>query len=169
MRIHFVAKLLIILTALIFPVVFLHSKQSDPANHKKTKPAIVKFVNTIVFVKDIEASKRFYSELLGLNIVKEYNTMIIFENGFVIHEAGPLYKIIFKKQIESPDAKLGKDNIDIYFECSNLEALYDKLVKNKIEFIHPIEQQFWGQNVMRLYDPDGHIVEIGKPMRLKFN
>ncbi len=33
-----------------------------------------------------------------------------------------------------------------------------------IEFIHAICEQPWGQRVMRLHDPDGHIVEIGETM-----
>ena len=31
-------------------------------------------------------------------------------------------------------------------------------------FIHNIEQQPWGQRVLRFYDPDRHIIEIGEPM-----
>jgi hypothetical protein len=31
-------------------------------------------------------------------------------------------------------------------------------------FIHPIREQPWGKRMMRLYDPDDHIVEIGEPM-----
>jgi hypothetical protein len=30
--------------------------------------------------------------------------------------------------------------------------------------VHPLREHPWGQCVFRVYDPDGHIVEIGEPM-----
>ncbi|NLI20454.1 MAG: glyoxalase/bleomycin resistance/dioxygenase family protein, partial [Clostridiales bacterium] len=43
-------------------------------------------------------------------------------------------------------------------------AVYQKLSEARGEFIHEIQEQPWGQRVMRLYDPDGFIVEIGETM-----
>ncbi len=127
------------------------------------------FVNTIVFVKDIKASTRFYAELLGLKIMNSYETIVWFENNFTIHDAVALYKTIYKKESPSASAPQGKDNVDIYFECTDLGALYNRLVEHNVEFIHGIETQHWGQKVMRLYDPDRHIIEIGEPFRVDFS
>jgi catechol 2,3-dioxygenase-like lactoylglutathione lyase family enzyme len=127
------------------------------------------FVNTIVFVKDMNVSKKFYSELLGLKVMNSYPTIIWFENNFAIHDAAALYKTIYKKDLPSPPARQGKDNIDIYFECTDLEALFNSLQEQNVQFIHPIETQAWGQKVIRFYDPDYHIVEIGEPFRVDFN
>jgi hypothetical protein len=33
-----------------------------------------------------------------------------------------------------------------------------------VEFIHPTREQPWGQRVMRVYDPDGHVLEIAETM-----
>jgi hypothetical protein len=33
-----------------------------------------------------------------------------------------------------------------------------------VQFVHPLREHPWGQRVFRLYDPDGHIVELGEPM-----
>ena len=33
-----------------------------------------------------------------------------------------------------------------------------------MEFIHGIKEQPWGQRVMRFYDPDMHIIEVGESM-----
>jgi hypothetical protein len=33
-----------------------------------------------------------------------------------------------------------------------------------VEFLHEIREQPWGQRVMRFYDPDLHIVEVGETM-----
>jgi hypothetical protein len=33
-----------------------------------------------------------------------------------------------------------------------------------VAVVHPLREQPWGQRVLRVYDPDGHIVEVGEPM-----
>ena len=53
---------------------------------------------------------------------------------------------------------------ELYFETDELEPVYQRLNEAGVEFIHPISEQPWGQRVMRFYDPDGHIVEIGETM-----
>ncbi len=138
-------------------------------NIRDLKMTEVFFVNTIIFVKDIQASTKFYSELLGLKIMNSYETIVWFENNFTIHDANALYKTIYKKELPDTSKKQGKNNVDIYFECNNLEDIYNKLKENNVEFIHPIEKQAWDQNVIRFYDPDNHIVEIGEPFRVDFN
>ena len=45
-----------------------------------------------------------------------------------------------------------------------LKPLYNVWRENGINFVHPIMEQPWGQQVVRFYDPDGHIVEIGEPL-----
>ncbi len=31
-------------------------------------------------------------------------------------------------------------------------------------YIHPLKEHRWGQRVVRFYDPDGHIVEVGEEL-----
>jgi hypothetical protein len=52
----------------------------------------------------------------------------------------------------------------LYFETENLEAAQARLKLSGAKFIHEIEEQPWGQRAMRLYDLDGHIIEIGESM-----
>ena len=52
----------------------------------------------------------------------------------------------------------------VYFETHELEETYEHLAQAGVEFVHPIREEPWGQRVMRLYDPDGHIIEIGEPL-----
>ena len=34
-----------------------------------------------------------------------------------------------------------------------------------MEYVHPIKEHAWGQRVVRIYDPDGHILEIGENIK----
>jgi len=125
------------------------------------------FYNTIVFVKDIARSKKFYTEVIGLKALEDYQTIIFFDNHFTIHNGNNLLHTIFKR---SPLLNLtkGKRNIEIYFETDNIEESYSKIIENKVKVIHSIEEQAWGQKVFRFYDPDNHLVEIGEAFHLDY-
>lgn len=122
-----------------------------------------KFVNTIVFVSDLERSKHFYADLLNIKIRKDLNTIVFFENQLVLHSAKSILGTIFKEEIPHTVSEQGRNNILIYFECDDLDTFYHG-VKNKVKVIHGIQKQDWGQRVFRFYDPDGHIVEFGEPL-----
>lgn len=125
------------------------------------------FYNTIVFVKDINKSKKFYTEVIGLKILDDFQTIVFFEDHFVIHNGNNLLKTIFKR---SPllNFNKGKKNIEIYFETDNIEESYKKIIDSNVKVIHAIEKQAWGQKVFRFYDPDNHLVEIGEAFHLDY-
>ena len=120
------------------------------------------FVNTIVFVSDIEKSKLFYADLLKIRVKQDLTDIVFFENQLVLHSAGSIMKTIFKKDRSDAILNQGKKNILLYFECEDIQNLYNNL-KDKVRIIHKIEKQKWGQKVFRFYDPDDHIVEFGEP------
>ena len=125
------------------------------------------FYNTIVFVKDINVSKAFYSCIIGLKIELEYETVVFFENHFVIHDYSNIMSNIFGGN-DQPFEKQGNQNLLIYFETDDIEKSFDQMVQNNITIINPVKQQEWGQKVFRIYDPDNHIIEIGEAMHLDY-
>ncbi len=123
----------------------------------------MKFINTIVFCRDLQESKRFYRDVLGLDIVQEMDTIVFFENHFVIHAAREQQTSVYGTPPDIETGLQGRDNLLIYFEHDDLDAVFT-LVKDQVNLFHPIITQPWGQRVFRFHDPDGHIVEVGEPM-----
>lgn len=41
-----------------------------------------------------------------------------------------------------------------------------KLKDYDIDYVHPIIEHSWGQRVVRLYDPDKHIIEVGENIKM---
>ena len=121
----------------------------------------MKFVNPLPFVRDIEASKRFYGEVLGLSVREDHGDIVLFEDGFAIHDGAALYGAVFGR----PDPKAapyGRDNLVLYFEVPDLDAAFERLAE-AVTLIHGIRQEPWGGRVFRFYDPDGHVIEVGTP------
>jgi catechol 2,3-dioxygenase-like lactoylglutathione lyase family enzyme len=122
----------------------------------------MRFVNPIPFARDIERSKVFYRDLLGLKILSDFGNFVLFETGFAIHEGRSLEQTVWGKTAETSEP-YGRGNILFYFEHDDIDAAYETIGPH-VDLIHPVEKQAWGQRVFRFYDPDGHAVEIGEPM-----
>jgi catechol 2,3-dioxygenase-like lactoylglutathione lyase family enzyme len=120
--------------------------------------------STALFVKDIEVSKHFYKEVLGLTVDLDFGKNVIFKNGFAIWEIRDNHII---------PANLGLDKIcdvsvnrfELYFETENLAGVFAILKSKNVRFLHDIHEESWGQQTIRFFDPDNHLIEIGESMK----
>lgn len=123
----------------------------------------IKFSSSVLLVKDVKSSRGFYEELLEQEIQLDHGECVVFCGGFSIWEkehAQSIMKIQHIKNTENEQSPC----FELYFETDNLELLFQKLQDNRIKFVHEMYEQPWGQRVFRVFDPDGHIVELGEPM-----
>lgn len=122
---------------------------------------MLKYAGVLIAVKDIAVSRRFYEECLGQKVQMDFGVNVGFEGGLAIHQKDHFQGLLggerFAAVSRSHDGEL-------YFETDAVEVYEQRLKEGGYEFIHPIVEQPWGQQVMRLYDPDGHVVEIGETM-----
>ncbi len=121
-----------------------------------------KYQAAVFFVSDIARSKRFYSEVLGQKTVADFGANVGFEGGLSIWETSYALNMIFGEKAKQ--MPVGANNAEIYFEADNLEALFERLVKEQVKVIHGIFEHPWGQRGFRVYDPDGHILEFSESM-----
>lgn len=122
----------------------------------------MKFVCPLIVVEDISTSRRFYEQILEQKVKFDFGENVSFEGDFAIHLKSHFQQLLGNAE-EYPIGKRTHTG-EFYFETDELKPMYHKLEQEKIEFIHKIKEQPWGQRVMRVYDPDGHIVEIGESM-----
>lgn len=121
----------------------------------------IRFVNPIAFVRDIASSTAFYRDVVGLSVAADHGTIVIFEGHFAIHDGAALTRTVWQQE---PDGtSWGRGNVLYYFEASDIDACFARM-GDKVDLIHPLQLQPWGQRVFRFTDPDGHAVEIGEPM-----
>ncbi len=121
-----------------------------------------KYQSAVFFVSDVEKSKRFYNVVLGQKITVDFGANVGFEGGLSIWEKNYALHTIFKEKVKQ--VAVGTNTAEIYFEASNLEELFERLVKQQVNVIHPIMEHPWGQRGFRIYDLDNHIIEFGEPM-----
>jgi catechol 2,3-dioxygenase-like lactoylglutathione lyase family enzyme len=118
--------------------------------------------NTALFVKNITVSKEFYTRILGLTIKLDFGKNIIFNEGVTIWEIQNQHII---PELLGVKTIIEKNNrFELYFETEDLEADYQFLKSEKVQFLHGIHEEPWGQNTFRFFDPDNHLIEIGESM-----
>ena len=124
--------------------------------------AIPKFLGSVFFVEDIEKSKKFYLEVLGQKISVDHGRCVGFEGGFSLWLREYAHQIM--GFVNSDEQKSMIPDAEIYFESVDIEKCLSFLKAKKVDFVHDMLEQPWGQRCFRLYDPDGHVVEVGEPM-----
>jgi catechol 2,3-dioxygenase-like lactoylglutathione lyase family enzyme len=123
----------------------------------------IDYVSAVLFVRDIAASRAFYEGLLDQRVEMDFGPNVGYLGGFALWQIEHVTQMIFER--DSVDsARLGRDNVELYFESGDLEAVQARLKQAGVPFVHPIREHPWGQRALRVYDPDGHIVEVGEPM-----
>ena len=122
---------------------------------------MLKFDAPLIVVNDMARSRYFYEELLGQKVKFDFGPNVPFE-GFSIHLKSH-FQSLLGDAAQFPVTQKAHWG-ELYFETDDLEPIYQRLNEAGVACIHPISEQPWGQRVMRFYDPDGHIVEIGETM-----
>ena len=120
----------------------------------------MKLKNVLIVVKDIEKSKQFYHDLFGLEVVLDNDGNMILTEGLVLQDE-TIWKSFLGKDIIPEN-----NSCELYFEESNLDAFVEKLERlyPQIQYVNKMMIHSWGQKVVRFYDLDGNLIEVGTPM-----
>lgn len=120
----------------------------------------MRYTCSLIAVSDLEVSRRFYEEVLGQKVVLDLGWNLVFEGGFAIQ-----YNFDEIISIEEETVMKRSHNFELYFEEDDFEAFIEHLKKfDNIEYVHLPKKHDWQQRVVRIYDPDKHIIEIGESM-----
>lgn len=124
----------------------------------------MKFTAILLAVKDLEKSRRFYREVLGLEVESDFGTNITLTGGISL-QTQDTWKEFIQKQ--DNDLTFNNNVCEIYFDEDDIDGFAKKLGQREdIEYIHPLIEHSWGQRVVRFYDPDKHIIEVGENINL---
>lgn len=120
----------------------------------------MKFKLALLAVRDVERSKQFYKELFDQEVVLDLGRNVTFSGGFAIQQ-----DFAWLTDIDPNSVVEGSNNMELYFEVEDFDGFLNKLKEHdEIELVHPPKKHEWQQRVVRIYDPDRHMIEIGESM-----
>lgn len=120
----------------------------------------MKMMNPLFSVKDMDRSVQFYHRVLGLEVILDFGANKTLTGGLVLQS-----EETFREFIDHKEIAYGGNDGEVYFEEDDFDAFAQKLTSLEIEYVHPVKEHAWGQRVVRFYDPDHHIIEVGENIK----
>jgi catechol 2,3-dioxygenase-like lactoylglutathione lyase family enzyme len=107
----------------------------------------------------MEQSRQFYHDVLGMNVVADFGANVTLDDGLVLQTLDTWTSFIRTDNVVLPN-----NAGELYFEEEDLDAFCEHLKQFDIFYVHPLFEHRWGQRVVRFYDPDKHIIEVGEKL-----
>lgn len=122
----------------------------------------MKYTSTVIAVSDVNTSRRFYEDLFGLELYQDYGINVSFTCGLSLQQE-------FDWLVSVPRETVLKrsHNMELSFETREFDSFLEKLEQYPgVRRLGEVIEHSWGQRVVRFYDPDGHLIEVGENMKL---
>ncbi len=124
----------------------------------------MKYVCPLLVVENIERSRIFYCQVLQRCVISDFGANITFDGPFSLQSRTSWAGFINKN---TKDIVFDCKDSELYFEEENFDAFIEHLRSfAKIEYLHQVIEHPWGQRVVRFYDPDHHIIEVGEDIAI---
>lgn len=116
--------------------------------------------NVLIVVKNIEASKKYYHDLFGLDMILDNDGNMILTEGLVLQEEK------YWTQFLGKDILPRNNHSELYFEERDIEGFIQKLesLYPETEYVNRLMTHSCGQKVIGFYDLDGNLIEVGTPV-----
>ena len=106
----------------------------------------MKYNGVLIAVPDMENSRRFYSDVLGLKVVEDFGANVTLEGGIFLQTLDT-----WKTFIQSDQVVLPNHAGELYFEEEDIEGFCSRLASLDVRYVHPLFEHRWGQRVVRFY------------------
>lgn len=97
----------------------------------------------------------------GLDMILDNGGNMILTEGLVLQDEKIWKEFVKKDIIQESNA------CELYFEEEHIEEFVDKLDRlyPDTKYVNRLITHSWGQKMVRFYDPDGNLIEVGTPFR----
>lgn len=116
--------------------------------------------NVLIVVTDMERAVTFYRELFGLRVVLNQDGNVIMTEGLVLQDRKIWERLTGRTVIPENNGS------ELYFEEAQIEAFAGKLEEypEPVRYVNRLTEHSRGRKVIRFYDPDGNLIEVGTPV-----
>ena len=120
----------------------------------------MKLKNPMLVVTNMDRSVAFYQAVLGLHVVLDFGANKTLTGGLALQTLETYREFLGTDQVF-----FGGNDFEVYFEEDDFDRFAEKLSQCGVEYVYSVKEHAWGQRVVRFYDPDRHIIEVGENMK----
>lgn len=120
----------------------------------------MKYCSTLIAVRDMERSLKFYKEIFGQDVALDLGWNKQLDCGLVL-------QLHFDRIAEFPEQSMifRPHNMELYFETDDMDAFMTLLDSHsEVERLDSLRTYPWHQRGIRIYDPDRHLIEVSETM-----
>ena len=119
----------------------------------------MKLKNVLIVTKDIERAREYYKNLFGLEMILDNDGNMILTEGLVLQDE-KIWKSFIHREVAFEN-----NSCELYFEERDIEAFIEKLERlyPETRYVNRLMTHSLGQKVVRFYDLDGNLIEVGTP------
>ena len=120
----------------------------------------MKFSTTLLAVRDMDRSLAFYKTFFDQDVECDLGWNKLLTCGVAL-------QVHFDKLCGFPEDRMqfGTHNMELYFETEDMDGFMKLLSGHpEVKRLHELKQYEWKQRVIRIFDPDDHIIEVGESM-----
>lgn len=121
----------------------------------------MKYKLPLIVVEDMDRSRKFYEEILGQKVILDFGANITFSGDFSLQTKESWRGFIGDCE---DTIMFRSNNFELYFEEKQFDKFVERLKCSGVPLIHDVREYPWGQCVIRFYDPDMHMIEVGESM-----
>ena len=113
---------------------------------------------TVIFVRDMEAMRRFYEGVLGFPLLRELSA------GWIEYRIGDNTLALARPSRTKGDAPTpaGSASLQLAFKVAQdeVDQCADELVRKGVALLSPPTDQAFGHRTLFFRDPDGNLLEV---------
>jgi predicted enzyme related to lactoylglutathione lyase len=102
--------------------------------------------------KNLEASKKFYADFIGLKLTMDMDWILTF-----VSDTNQTAQISI---VKSKEVDLDNSNVAITVEVADLDEFYNKAISSDYEVTYPLTIESWGVKRFFLLDPNGVTINM---------
>lgn len=120
----------------------------------------MRYTAVLLSVADIHVSRRFYEEMFGLELDHDYGINVSFTCGLALQQ-----NFAWLTGVPADSVARRSHSMELCFETEDFGGFLEKLdLRPDVCRLGDVVEHGWGQRTVRLYDPDGHLIEVGEDM-----
>ena len=118
------------------------------------------FKGSLIVVKDCKKALKFYQDMFGFELIRDHDGNMELSGNLYLQEEKYWERFTGRRVIPQ------SNHTELYFEEPEIDSFVKKLetLYPDTEYVNHLTTHSWGQRVVRFYDPDGNLIEVGTPV-----
>ena len=113
----------------------------------------------VLAVRDLEASTRFYMEVLGFS--RDFGDG---SDGWSFLSRDNFKLMLGECPDEKPASEIGNHSYVAYLIVEGVDELHHEVTARGAQVVSPLESEPWGMKEFSVRTPDGHRIRFGEPI-----